>query len=382
LIYSSREMAHQTLANNPEEVKEQLHHLDSMVKEMDESFAHFETYPLTSAEKTLMAEIEQMLAVHRNNIQQVKDAMTRGDKEAAFKVLDISEDNEDAFAEKASEMVKLHEALFANLSAKGQMVHDRGLLLMLAIALGGLSFAGYVCLRIAKTASRDVAHVMDNMLKLANGDFGSRVKELHSVKELAEIGGAYNSAVVGVNEVFAGFQAALSQTFQALRDLSQSSVDISSRTEHTQQGITDMYKQAENSVALMDDFRKVSDNIAKMLTTIEDISDQTNLLALNAAIEAARAGDAGRGFAVVADQVQKLAASTVKATEQIHEGVTTLQKYIENMEGSTDNVRDGLSLIRKESESIAAATHQQSTTIEELNASSQSIGEQLAKFRQ
>lgn len=77
-------------------------------------------------------------------------------------------------------------------------------------------------------------------------------------------------------------------------------------------------KHAMDQVSLkMTDLGSRSEEIGKIVATIDDISAQTNLLALNAAIEAARAGDQGRGFAVVADEVRKLAERASAATKEI-----------------------------------------------------------------
>jgi methyl-accepting chemotaxis protein len=104
------------------------------------------------------------------------------------------------------------------------------------------------------------------------------------------------------------------ETNLSVETLNKTIIDIKGQADNTQ-----------NSVLVIEELARSSEEISGVMEVIRNIAEQTNLLALNAAIEAARAGEQGRGFAVVADEVRSLASRTQKSTEEIRTMIERLQ---------------------------------------------------------
>jgi methyl-accepting chemotaxis protein len=124
----------------------------------------------------------------------------------------------------------------------------------------------------------------------------------------------------------------------------------------------------------MNAIKSSSDDIAKIIKTIDEIAFQTNILALNAAVEAARAGEAGAGFAVVADEVRNLAQRCAQAAKE------TATKIEDSVQKSTNGVQISAKVAKSLEEivskarqvdelagEVATASAEQSQGIEQVN---------------
>lgn len=71
-------------------------------------------------------------------------------------------------------------------------------------------------------------------------------------------------------------------------------LDVRSQTHQAGEEVFLCNQKMQNLVEAMAKIQTSSEEIEKILKTIDDIAFQTNILSLNAAVEAARAGSAGK----------------------------------------------------------------------------------------
>ena len=144
-----------------------------------------------------------------------------------------------------------------------------------------------------------------------------------------------------VEEISAG----MNEIAESIKSTTQKAEDAKNLSQMAGQAVMLSTQKMEEMSKAMAEITEKSNEIGKIIKTIDDIAFQTNILSLNAAIEAARAGAAGKGFAVVADEVGNLAQKSAKAAQNTGELIEETKDAVERGARITRETGESLSTV-------------------------------------
>ncbi len=203
----------------------------------------------------------------------------------------------------------------------------------------------------------------------------------HSAQEVANASSQLSSSAQtlsqGTAEQASSVQelaARISVISEEVKDTADGALDVRSQTHQTGEEVFLCNQKMQNLVEAMEKIQASSEEIEKILKTIDDIAFQTNILALNAAVEAARAGSAGKGFAVVAEEVRNLAGKSAQAakntselignsTDAVHIGTGIAQNTADVLLGVVNSIQTVVEAI----DHIAVISGEQSESVERVS---------------
>lgn len=169
--------------------------------------------------------------------------------------------------------------------------------------------------------------------------------------------------------------ATITEISENIKRTADNAKEASEKVYSAQDALTVSNDQMQEMIQAMSVISHKSEDIGKIIKTIEDIAFQTNILALNAAVEAARAGEAGRGFAVVADEVRNLASKSAEAAKNT---TGLIEGTIEAVNNGTDIANRTAQALVETVESAGAVV----TYVDDISTSAAEQAESIFQVRQ
>ena len=287
------------------------------------------------------------------------------------------------------------------------------MILLGGFALFALAYSLIVTIRMSASIGQSVQGLMDGMESLRSGVLSTRIP-VRSLDDLGRISQKFNetcetldTCVSHVNATTEQVSSAAGQVSAASQNLAQGATEQASSVEELSAAVSEFSarmaaavedaatsrkageagelteqtnEKMDRMLEAMAQIYAASQEMGRVVQSIENIAFQTNLLALNAAVEAARAGSSGKGFAVIADTVRHLA---IKSSEEAKETARLLQSTQNAVDPGRELAADAAGLLRDTAgvaEESAASTTRVLSALTEQTAALEQIDSGLEQI--
>ena len=340
---------------------------ETQEQQLSEWVQEYDKYAKTPEQRALYSQMGPLLESYNSETRKLRDASRQNKSEEVQKFL-LSEGQVGNAFVKVVEDLSSYSAY--HVEANGCNVvrliasSKQAVLLFVVLAVTASIVAGWL---VTRSISGILHRAADRLSEGAEQTTSAAEQVSSASQTLAE--GASEQAA-SLEETSASLEEISSMT-KTNADNAQSTKDLADVARvAADSGARDMQKMS----LAMQDIKSSSDDISKIIKTIDEIAFQTNILALNAAVEAARAGEAGMGFAVVADEVRNLAQRSAQAAKETAakietaiaktaQGVQMSEKVAQSLTEIVTNVRKVDELVAE----IATASKEQSDGIAQVN---------------
>ena len=389
--------------------------LEKASKEADErgefGFNMFRELPKTERENELWIKFQPIWVKYWEGMKKAKDlskgyykSKNQADYDAAYKfmMVDTIKDYYDS-REMIKEAIAINQAIADKNVEEAEKTSTTAILLAVIAMIIGVVLSLTIGIVLSIAISKPINKIVDDLLKGADQVAAASEQLSESSQQLAEGSSENAASIEETSSTLSQTSSMVQQNTENTREAAILSIDTKKSAEKENEEMADM-------LSAMEDIKKSSSEISKIIKVIDDIAFQTNILSLNAAVEAARAGEAGAGFAVVAEEVRNLAQRSAQAAkdtasmietsvERAATGVTIAKKVADSLNEITGKVEkvhaimdeinvasqeqaQGVGQINKAvsqmeqvTQSIASNAEESASASEELNAQAENMKE-------